>query len=97
MAKWANPFRNTEFKTRPAPRKLKVILLVLVLACVAAMLALGVVQYRIRQQTKALMEQAAALEQQNATLSQSDEDAIREIAKEELDLADPDTIIFDPN
>ena len=102
MAERANPFRNIRFIVQPAPRKLKILLAALILACAAALAALGVVQNRIDQQTQAALDQAAALEQENAELTEKKDhlgssSSIKEIAKEELGLVDPDTIILDPN
>ena len=101
MAERVNPFRNIRFIVRPGPRKLKILLFALILACTAALIALGVVRGRIQQQTQAALDQAAALEQENAELSEKkenlDSSSIKEIAKEELGLVDPGTIIIDPN
>ena len=101
MAERTNPFRNIRFIVRPGPRKLKILLFALILACTAALIALGMVRGRIQQQTQAALDQAAALEQENAELSEKkenlDSSSIKEIAKEELGLVDPDTIIIDPN
>ena len=102
MAERANPFRNIRFVVRPGPRKLKIVLIALILACMAALITVGVVRGRIRQQTQAALDQAAALEQENADLAEKKENlgsssSIKEIAKEELDLVDPNTIIIEPN
>ena len=102
MAERSTPFRNIRFIVRPGPRKLKIIFTALILACVAALIALGVVRSRIQQQTQAALDQAAVLEQENEELAEKKENlgsssSIKEIAKEELDLVDPDTIIIDPN
>ena len=101
MAERSNPLRNIRFIVRPGPRKLKILLAALILACAAALVALGMVQHRIQQQTQAALDQAAALEQENTKLSEIEENLdssnIKEIAKEELGLVDPDTIIIDPN
>lgn len=102
MAERSNPLRNIRFIVRPGPRKLKVVLAVLILVCAAALIALGVVQNHIHQQTQAALDQAAALEQDNADLTEKKENlgsssSIKEIAREELGLVDPDTIILDPN
>jgi len=102
MAERANPFRNIRFIVRPGPRKLKILLIALILACAAALTALGVVQSRIQQQTQAVLDQAAALEQDNADLVEKKENlgsssSIKEIAKEELGLVDPNTVILEPN
>ena len=102
MAERANPFRNIRFVVRPGPRKLKIVLIALILACAAALVTLGIIQGRIRQQTQAALDQAAALEQENADLAEKkanlgSSSSIKDIAKEELDLVDPNTIILEPN
>lgn len=101
MAERTNPFRNIRFIVRPGPRKLKIILIALILICAAALVALGVVRGRIQQQTQAALDQAAALEQENRELTEKQEklgtnSSIKEIAKDELGLVDPDTIVIDP-
>ena len=102
MAERANPFRNIRFVVRPGPRKLKIVLIALILACAAALVTLGIIQGRIRQQTQAALDQAAALEQENADLAEKKENlgsssSIKDIAKEELDLVDPDSVIIEPD
>jgi len=101
MAERANPFRNIRFIVRPGPRKLKILFLALILACAAALIALGVVRGRIQQQTQAVLDQAAALEQENEELAEKTDklgtnSSIKEIAQDELGLVDPDTILIDP-
>lgn len=100
MAERTNPLRNIQFVLRPSPRELKILFIALILACTAALAALGLVRSRIQQQTQAALDQAAVLERENAELSQMDGELdasdIRQIAKEELGLVDPDTIILDP-
>lgn len=102
MAQRANPFSNVRLIVRPSPRKLKILFAVLILACAAALGALSIVRSQIRQQTQAALDQAGALEQENAKLVEKQENlgsktSIKEIAREELGLVDPDTILFDPN
>lgn len=102
MADRANPFRNIRVILRPSPRKLKVLFAVLLLTCVAALAALSIVRARIQAQTREALHQAGILEQENADLAEKksnlgSKSAIKEIAKEELGLVDPDTIILDPN
>ena len=102
MAERTNPFRNIRFIVQPGPRKLKIILIALILACTAALITVGVIRGRIQQQTQAALDQAAALEQENADLVEKKENlgsssSIRDIAKEELDMGDPNTIIIEPN
>lgn len=102
MAERKSPFRNIRFIVRPGPRKLKIVLIALILACAAALITVGVIRGRIQQQTQAALDQAAALEQENADLVEKKENvgsgsSIRDIAKEELDMVDPNTIIIEPN
>lgn len=102
MAERKIPLRNIKFIVQPGSRKLKIVLFALILACAAALIGLGVVKGRIQQQTREVLDQAAALEQENADLEQKKENlgtssSIKEIAREELGLVDPDTIIIDPN
>ena len=102
MAERTNPLRNIRFIVQPGPRKLKIILIALILACTAALITVGVIRGRIQQQTQAALDQAAALEQENADLVEKKENlgsssSIRDIAKEELGLVEPDTVIIEPN
>ena len=102
MAERKNPLRNIQLIVRPSPRKLKILFILLILACLTALGALGAVHHRIRQQTQAALDQAAVLEQDNKELIEKKEalgtsSSIRDIAREELDLVDPDTIIIEPN
>ena len=102
MAERRNPLRNIQLIVRPSPRKLKILFILLILACLIALGALGMVQNRIHQQTQAALDQAAVLEQDNKELTEKKEalgtsSSIRDIAREELDLVDPDTIIIEPN
>lgn len=102
MAERNSPIRNIKVIVRPGTRKLKISLIILLLVSAAALIALGVVSSRIQNQTQALLDQAAELEQENAELTdrteQIDSDnVIKEIAQEELGLVDPDTVILDPN
>ena len=102
MAERNTPFGKIRFIVRPGPKKLKILFTVLILTCALALIAIGVVRGRIRQQTQSVLDQAAALEQENADLTEKKDNlgtnsSIRDIAREELGLVDPDTIIIDPN
>lgn len=102
MEQRTNPFRSIRIIPRPGPRKLKIIIAALLLACSVALIALGVVHSRIQQKTRDALDQAAALEQENADLADKTENlgsssVIKEIARDELGLVDPGTILIDPN
>lgn len=60
----------------------------------------GILQQTL-EQTEALRQQAAQLEQENAELKDKIDDlgsvdSVEDIAKEELGLVDPDTVIIEP-
>ena len=102
MEQRTNPFRSIRIIPRPGPRKLKIIIAALLLACSVALIALGVVHSRIQQKTRDALDQAAALEQENADLADKTENlgsssVIKENARDELGLVDPGTILIDPN
>ena len=102
MAERQNPFRNIRVVVRPGTKKLKILIIVLVLVCAVALGAVHLVSGSIRAQTQAELEKAAALERENAELADKQNhlgssDSIKDIAREELGLADPDTVIIDPN
>jgi len=102
MAERNTPFGKIRFIVRPGPKKLKILFAILILACTVALIAIGVVRGRIRQQTQAVLDQAAVLEQENADLAEKTDklgtnSSIKDIAQSELGLVDPDTIIIDPN
>ncbi len=89
-----------QLKYRRTSRLDKVVVSVaLVLSCMT-LVTLRVGQWEAEEKLEKLQQQAAALEQRNRELRQSiDElgttDSIREIAREELGLVDPDTILFE--
>ena len=102
MAERKNPFRNIRVILRPGTKKLKIVLVILILICTAALVALGTVRGRIEAQTQAALDQAAALERENEELADKQDqlgssNSIKDIAREELGLADPDTVIIEPN
>lgn len=102
MAERENSLRNIRVVVRPATRKLKIIFIILILICAAALAALGVIRGLVEKQTQAVLDQAAALEQENEDLAQKTDElgtsnSIKDIAREELDLVDPNTVIIEPN
>ncbi len=84
-----------------SPPALKIVVTVLILFSMAALMALGWVRSGIRDQISALKEEAAAIEQENADLTEKinglgSVESVRDIAREELGLVDPDTIVIQP-
>ena len=101
MEKKTNPIKNAKLHFRPAPNALKIILIILILLSIAALAALRWVHNGLRAEIDALKQEAAAVEHENDELKEKQEDldsidGIQGIAREELGLVDPDTIIIEP-
>ena len=96
-------FKTGKFKVRlrSAPAKLKAMLIVLIVLSTAALVALRWVHNGIQAETQRKTEQAAAMEGENADLQEKIDSigsvqSIRQIAQDELGLADPDTVLIHP-
>ena len=101
MAEKNIPPKNVKVEVRPASNILKIILILLILFSIVALVALRWVHNGILTQIDALKDEASGLEYANEVLEQKTEDlgsvqSIQDIAKEELGLVDPDTVIIDP-
>lgn len=93
--------RKIRFVRRRSSMLTKAVLLSVVAFSTAALLALNAALVSIRQETEDLRTQAAALEQQQLDLENridqlGTDDSTRQIAKEELGLVEPGTIIINP-
>lgn len=78
----------------------KVVVAAAVVLSSVTLFSLRLTQWEAEDRLRRLRQEAAALEQANAELRQDIDDlgtteAIRKIAREELGLVDPDTIIFE--
>ena len=96
-----NPLKTVKVEVRPASNVLKIVVTVLIVFSMAALLALRWVHNGILEQTDALKEEAAAIENANQELVEKTENlgsvqSIQDIARDELGLVDPDTILIDP-
>ena len=101
MAQKNTPPKNVKVEVRPASNILKIILILLILFSIVALVALRWVHSGILAQIDDLKDEASGLEYANAELEQKTDElgsiqSIQDIAKEELGLVDPDTIIIDP-
>ena len=101
MAKKSTPQKTVKVEVRPASNILKILLILLILFSIVALISLRWVHTGILNQIDALKEEASGLEYANEVLEQKTEElgsvqSIQEIAKEELGLVDPDTILIDP-
>ena len=86
---------------RSSSKLLKLVVAALIVFSMAALLALGWMGKGIAERTQAQKEAAAALEQENADLQEKIDkvdsvEGVRDIAREELGLVDPDTIVIQP-
>lgn len=100
MKKFKNPMK-AKIVVRPSHPALKIAVMALIVFSTAALIALGWVHGAIAEQTEKLRGEAAVIEYANSALEQRIEnpdsiDHVREIAKEELGLVDPKTIVIDP-
>ena len=101
MAEKSTPQKTVKVEVRPASNILKIILILLILFSIVALVALRWVHNGILDQIDELKDEASGLEYANEVLEQKTEElgsvqSIQDIAKEELGLVDPDTILIDP-
>ena len=101
MAKKITPPKYVKVEVRPASNILKIILILLILFSIVALIALRWVHNGILTQIDELKDEASGLEYANEELDRKTEElgsvqSIQDIAKEELGLVDPDTILIDP-
>ena len=101
MAEKKNPLKNVKIAVRPSPAALKIVLIVLILLSMAALFALRWVHTGILAETENLKDKASALEEANTDLQQKTAEigsvqSVQDIAKEELGLVDPNTVILNP-
>ena len=101
MANKSTPRKKVKVEVRPASNILKIILILLILTSIVALIALRWVHAGILTEIADLKEEASGLEYANEELEKKTEElgsvqSIQDIAKEELGLVDPDTILIDP-
>ena len=86
-------------RSKSIRRPFRVIVVVTVALCAAAILALGAAIHNYQAQTQALKDQAAQLEQENGQLKDKNDkkgtlEGLLEFAQDFLGLVDPDSVIF---
>ncbi len=95
------PHKKVKVEFRRSPLSLKVALTVLILFSMAALTALRWVHLEFQSQASELREKAAQLEYENSVIEErknniSSVQSIEAIAREELGLVNPDTVLIDP-
>ena len=99
MANRKNPFSHIRLVYRRSSPLLKCAVLAAVILSTAALLTIHFSINKSQQELEHLQNQAARLEQENQQLDQQTGEigtvqSIKRIAQEELDLVDPEAIIF---
>ena len=100
MANKNSPPKQVKVEVRPASNILKILLIVLIIFSIVALAALRWVHSGILSEIDELKQEASGLEHANQVLDQKTEElgsvqSIQDIAKEELGLMDPNTVIID--
>ena len=93
--------RKIKFVLRPSTPLLKIAVILVILFSMAALLAMTWVRSSIQARTAEMQSQAAELEYQNEELEKKigqldSEQSVKDIAREELGLVDPDEVVIDP-
>ena len=102
MANKNSPPKQVKVEVRPASNILKILLIVLIIFSIVALAALRWVHSGILSEIDELKQEASGLEHANSEPEQKTEElgsvqSIQDIAKEELGLVDPDTILIEPD
>ena len=101
MAKIKDKLKLIKLRLRPSPRSTKIMLIVVILFAMTALIALRMAITELDNRTEDLRDKAAALEQENENLRENigilgSVQSIIQIARDELGLVDPDTVILEP-
>ena len=101
MEEKKNPVKSVKVILRPSSPLLKIVVIALIVFSMAALIALRWVRNSIRTQTENMRGEAAAVEQANSDLQEKIDDlgsvqSVADIAREELGLVDPNTVIITP-
>lgn len=102
MAEFKNPFRNVKIEYRRSSPLTKVVVIAAILLSMAALITLGWTRSQILAEIEDMRTEAAQLESENEDLQEKIDDlesdsvqGILDIAEDELDLVNPDTVIID--
>ena len=94
--------RNVQLVFRPSSALLKIVVTVLILFSTAALISLIWVRQSIQVKTEDMRQQAVEIQQQNEDLENKisilgSNQSVEQIARDELGLVTPDTVIITPN
>ncbi len=101
MKKLATILSRIQFGRRRSSNATKLVVAVSIVLCMVALITLRLSMNDLQNRTEKLYNRAAALEQENSSLENKIANLgtvqnVMEIAKEELGLVQPDTVIFVP-
>ena len=101
MKKLATILSRIQFGRRRSSNATKLVVAVSIVLCMVALITLRLSMNDLQNRTVKLYNRAAALEQENSSLENKIANlgtvqSVMEIAKEELGLVQPDTVIFVP-
>ncbi len=101
MAKRGNPLRHIKLVYTRTPRLTKMVVLLTVVLSTVTLLAMRGQLLKAQADIDATRQQVQQLEQDKQDLQDRIDalgtpDSVDQIAKEELDLVDPDSVIFQP-
>ena len=101
MAKIKEKLKLIKLRLRSSPRSTKIMLIVAILFAMTALIALRMAITDLDNREEDLRQKAAVLEQDNKDLQENigilgSVQSIIQIARDELGLVDPDTVILDP-
>ncbi len=102
MIELKNPFAGIKVEYTRSHPLTKVVVIALILLSMAALITLSWSNAQLRREIQEMRNEAAQLEAENAQLEDKLDkldsvEGVADIAREELDLVDPDTIVIDPN
>lgn len=101
MANWIAKLKRIRIKYRRSSTLTKTVVMSAIVLSMTALLILHITADATRQKTDDLTDQAAQLEQENEQLEENIDglgsaDSVEQIAKDELGLVDPDTVVIQP-
>lgn len=101
MATRKNPFKHVRLVFQRSSPLVKILVISTLVVCTITLVALSIGIANAKADLEADRQAAAALEQENAALSEDIGElgtinSIKELARRFLKLVDPDTIIFSP-
>lgn len=101
MANIKNPFADVKVVRRRSNPLTKVVVTAAIVLSMAALITLGWTQHQIEGETRDMRAEAARLEAENAELEEKIDSlgsvqSVMEIAREELGLVDPNTVVIQP-